>query len=618
MPSGTINGSTGNQYIDSKIEWSYTQNVSANTSTITAALYYKRNNTGYATSGTGTFTISIGGIIASATKTLNITESAWVKAVEGSATIAHNGDGTKLVYITASGSISGTSLSSTNCNKTITLDTIPRASTITSANNVTLGGRCSIKWTPASTSFYYKVKFSIGSWSYTTVAFRPGTTSAYTYTGYPIPMDVATNFPNAESGTMTATLYTYSDSGGTKQIGSESSKTFTVTLPENEDTKPSITMTLAPDTPYEKFASLYLQGRSRVKATFSGKGKYGASIVAYSLQAEGGRYTEPNASGEYISNILAQSGESTIGGFVSDSRWFGNYTPQTINVIAYSSPYIAPYAGHKKVICERCTEDGASSDSGTYLHVKGTRNYTKINTDGIVNNCSVRCRYKPEGGVWSHESGKGVGVLLDTDTSTDAFDVILPNIVTDTTLSYTVELNIVDDTNLPSTMEFLIPSEDVTFHLREGGGGAALGKYSITKDLFDCAYSAKFHKGISIHSEAVSDFVVEQGLTDIWYYRKWYSGRAECWGRRAVSVNISTKWEAIYYNTVDKYAFPSGLFTYAPMCQVTAEFGSTLQSGWLGIGGEASKDYTPGVIFCRPNIAEAGFDILYYAMGSWK
>jgi hypothetical protein len=116
--------------------------------------------------------------------------------------------------------------------KTLSLTTIPRASTITSASAVTLGSRCKIIWTPASASFYYKVKFAIGSWSFTTVAFKPGVTSSYTYTGYPIPMDVASNFPNATSGTMTATLYTYSDSG-TTQVGSASSASFTVTLPEN-------------------------------------------------------------------------------------------------------------------------------------------------------------------------------------------------------------------------------------------------------------------------------------------------------------------------------------------------------------------------------------------------
>lgn len=495
--------------------------------------------------------------------------------------------------------------------KTLTLTTIPRASTITSASTVTLGSRCKIIWTPASATFYYKVKFSLGSWSFTTEAFKPGITSAYTYTGYPIPMDVASKFPENTSATMTATLYTYSDSG-TTQVGSASSKEFTVTLPENESTMPTIRMTLSPDTPYKKFASLYLQGISRVKATFEGEGKYGASIVAYSLQVEGGRYVEP-----YISNILAQSGESTVVGFVSDSRWFGNNTSQKINVIAYESPYISPSSGYTKVICERCTSAGIASDSGTYLHIKGKRNFTKINTNGIVNTCSVRCRYKREGGSWSHGSGEGVSVL-SSDTTTDEFDVILPNIVSDPKVIYIVEVNIVDDTNLPVVVEFKIPSEYVDFELRDGGKGLGLGKHATEENLLDCDWNAKFRKDLSIGDDKVVDFVVEMGDTDIWYYRKWQSGKAECWGRRSVGVYIKEPWGTIYYGSVDKYAFPSGLFTSAPMCQVTAEFGTTLQAAWTAISGKTTKDYAPPLFFCRPMAEEAGFDILYYAIGNWK
>ena len=556
MPSGTIYGSTGNQYIESKIEWSYTQNNSDNTSTVTATLYYKRTNSGFATSGTGNFIINLDGTPKRASQYLNITELDWTPAVSITKTITHNNDGTKAITISASGSIPNTTLSSTTCSGSVTLSTIPRASTITAAHAVTLGSRCKIVWTPASSSFYYKVNFAIGTWSYTTEAFNPGVTSAYTYTGYPIPMDVATNFPNATSGTMTATLYTYSDSG-TTQVGSASSKSFTVTLPENETTKPSITMTLSPVTPYEKFKSLYLQGISRVKASFGGEGKYGASIVAYSLQAEGGRYVEP-----YESNILTQSGESTITGFVSDSRWFGNNTSQKINVIAYETPYISPSSANNKVICERCTEDGTANDSGTYLHVKGKRNYTKINTNGITNTCSVRCRYKPEGGAWSHDSGKGVGVLLYTNTSTDDFDVVVEGIYLDPKLTYVVDLNITDDISIPSGIEFNIPSEDVTFHLRDGGGGAAFGKYANTKDLFECVWEAKFHNGVSIKGISVSDFVVDSGVSGLWNYRLWESGEAELWGR----ITLDTFGDARNIKCVAGLPFP---FTAKPTVNMT-------------------------------------------------
>ena len=426
--------------------------------------------------------------------------------VDTTLTIAHKSDGSGSVKVRTwmDTSISAGVVEKT---QTLTLTTIPRASTITSASNRTLGETCIVKWTPLSTSFRYKLKFTLGSFSYTTGAIHPNTTALYTYSLYTLDLasiapQITTSPPTA---TMTVTLYTYSDSGATAQVGSASSTTFSVTVPDNASTKPKVTMSLTPVTPYEKFKTIYLQGRSKVKASFSeSSGKFEASIKSYAMQIDGVSYPSP-----YESGLLRKSGTVIIVGVGTDSRGFTNTTPKSINVIAYESPYISPSGTSKKVICERCTQDGIASDTGTYLHVKGSRNYTKINTNGIVNTCTVRCRYKPEGGKWSHDSGSGVDVLLGTNTSTDAFDVVLPNIVTNVSISYTVELNITDDTNLPSTMIFDIPSESVDFELREGGKGAAFGKHATTENLLDVAWDAKFNEVTHLNSI----YLIEHDIT---------------------------------------------------------------------------------------------------------
>jgi hypothetical protein len=235
-----------------------------------------------------------------------------------------------------------------------------------------------------------------------------------------------------------------------------------------------------------------------------------------------------------------------------------------------------------------------------------------------VNTCSVRCRYKAEGGSWSHNSGGGVEVLSVTATDDD-FDVILPNIVSDPKVIYMVELNTVDDTNLPVAMEFNIPSEYVDVEFREGGKGLGLGKHATEENLLDCDWNAKFRKNVFIHNVEVADFVVEQGYTDIWYYRKWYSGRSECWGSIRRTVNIKEQWGNVYYGAADGYQFPPQLFNNVPICQVTAEFGSTSQAAWLCVAGSTTITHAPSVWFLRPNISnEASYDILYYAIGNWK
>ena len=612
MPSGTIKGTTGNDYIDSKIEWSYTQDTNANTSTVTAVLYYKRNNSGFTTGGTGTFSISIAGTIKSATKSLTITENAWVEAVRNTITVSHNVDGTKSITIYASGSIPSTTLTSTTCSGTVTLTTIPRASQITSAWG-TVGGACNVKWTPASATFRFKIKFSVGTWSHTTGVIHPNTTSLYTYTGYTFPLDVAEQITNTHSGYMTVTLYTYNDSSATAQVGSERSLGCTLTVPDNEYTKPKVEMTLTPDTPYAKFASLYLQGRSKVKATFSGEGKYGASMTEYLLKAEGSTYGDP-----YTSDVLRNSGSITIVGYGYDSRGIFNTVPQDITVIAYEPPYIAPCYGYNSVVCERCEEDGTASDGGKYLHIKGTRNFTKINTDGIVNTCSVRCRYKPENGIWSHGSGEGVGVLLWTDTSTDTFDVILPNVVSDARCSYTVELNIIDDTYQPSAIVFNIPSEDIDFELREGGRGAAFGKHAVYENLLEVDWDAQFNKGITYKDCPIADVVIEEGTSGIWTYRKWMNGNAECWCRRNVDVTIDTAWgSALYYGVATPMEYPFA-FAEMPICQISCEYGDEAVSLFVASSGSGATTYASAVMLCRTDPKTVNCNVLYHAHGKWK
>ena len=491
-------------------------NISANTSKV--RILWQSTQSGDSWNGytrTAKYYISINGEAEREyTVSYTLPKTSTITILDTTLTVSHKGDGTGTVKVRT---WMDTSISAGVVEKTQTLNlsTIPRASTITSASNVILGNACTVKWTPLSTSFRYKLNFTIGSYSYTTEAIHPNTIASYPYTGYtPTIADIApkiTGYP--PTGTMTVTLYTYSDSNATVQIGSASSTTFTVTVPENESTKPTVTMTLSPVTPYTKFASLYLQGRSKVKATFSGGGKYGASVTSYSVQVDGKNYASP-----YTSDVLKKSGSVEVLGTATDSRGFLGTASQSINVIAYDPPYIAPSEGYKRVICERSTSGKVASETGTYLHVKGTRNYTKINTGGIVNNCSVRCRYKPEGGSWSHNPGDGVAVLLYSDTSTDEFDVALPNVVSDITLSYMVELNIVDDTNIPTTMVFNIPSERVDFELREGGKGAAFGKHANTPNLFECEWDAKFNGDTVFANASLMETEITVGGDDDTYY----------------------------------------------------------------------------------------------------
>ena len=494
MAYETIYGSTDNQYIESAIDWSYTSDVAKNTSTVTAKLYYRRTNTGYTTSGTGSFSITINGTTQSKTGVKLEISTAWVLAMSATVTVPHNSDGTKSIKISATGGLPPSSLTETYCSDTVTLNTIPRASTITSAAGVTLGNACSVQWTPLSASFRYKLKFAIGTWSHTTGAIYPNKTTAYTYAEYTIPIDVASNVPK-KTGTMTVTLYTYSDSNATSQIGSADSETFTVTVPENEATTPTISMSLSPVSELSApFDSLYIQGKSKVVATMEFDLKYGATIEASDITVDGVVYGEP-----YESDYLTKTGEVSVKGSVKDSRGHPGSISQDITVIPYSKPIVQAASGESNIVATRCDANGNIKDSGTYLKIKAKLIYEKVVSDGVQNNFGkIQYRYRAEGGLWSNWY-----TILDSASSTDT--EVTTGALLSGTLSvknnYQVQVQAIDDLEESQPITLIVPSDEVYMDRPAGGKGMGLGGYCSGNGNLDIYWKTKARGGISLFNK---------------------------------------------------------------------------------------------------------------------
>lgn len=556
MASGTITGSTGNQYIDAKIEWSSTTNTTANTSTVTAKLYYKRNNSEFATSGTGTFSITINGVKTTRSKYLNITASAWVFAITAYATVSHNDDGTKGILISSSGSIPSTTLTSTSCSGYVTLDTIPRASTITSATDTVLGTPCAVKWTPHSKTFSYRLTFTLKEWNHRTDVIHPNTTSAYTYTDYTLPLEAARQIPNSATGDMQVTIDTYSNSNGTGYLGSSKAVTLKVTVPYNDDTKPNVDMSLAPkDSP---FAGVYIQGRSKVSANIRGTFKLGTSISSYIYTVDGKGYT---VGASAVSEVLSRSGEITVVGGLKDTRGHSTTVEQKINVIPYSKPKLLPTGGEKSIICARCDASGNLSESGTYLKIAVKREYSKVMSgDTQLNKCTLYYSYKRS----NDPSFGNYNTLLAGDAEADYTTLITKQEIFEIDMSYLVQIRAEDTVGEITTITFAIPTAFAAFHLKEGGKGAAFGKYATTDNLLECAWDARFNGKLFLHDNEM-DVVIESGKSGLWNYRLWQSGNAELWG----VITLSTFGDArhIYLNA----GLPFPFLEYPTVCMTLSQ-----------------------------------------------
>lgn len=384
--------------------------------------------------------------------------------------------------------------------ETITLTTIARASTIASAANVTLGNKCSVKWTPKSKSFRYKLKFSLGSWEYTTGAIYPNTTASYSYTNYTIPLAVANQITSSPpTGTMTVKLYTYSDSAGTKQVGSADSDTFTVTVPDNANTKPEVEMTLAPQSSLgDAFSGLYIQGKTKVKATLSGEEKYNADIKSYSMKVEGKTYGSGDS---YTSGYLSQYGSVEVVGYAKDSRGFTGKATKNITVIAYSKPTISG------VVAERCDSSGKPSDSGTCLKIKATRGYQPVKSGSEQKNfCKIQYRYKVSGGSYS----SWTTILADTASGNTVETGALQEGALNAKNTYTVQVRAIDTIGEASSTTIQIPTDKVYWHRDGARNSFTFGGYVTEDNAFTIAEGVKF----KVMSEKWESLGLAEGISE--------------------------------------------------------------------------------------------------------
>lgn len=460
-----------------KFSWTMTQDLENNTSTISWKLTGSRKNNAYVNAGGFKVTID-GETVYSKSTSYRIELYNGTLVASGTKTLTHNSDGTRTFEVYAEG---GLYYYAVNCtgSETFTLDSIPRASTITSASNVTLGNACSVKWTPLSTAFYYKLVFELGDTTKTVTGIAPGKTTAYIYTGYEIPLSLASEIPSAKTGTMKVTLTTHTADSCTSanQVGSADSENFTVTVPENSSTKPDVSMTISPVTALDApFDTLYIKGKTKVQASFTGSGKYGADIDSYKVSVDGKSYDSP-----YKSGFLSTIGDITITGTAKDSRGFTNTDKETITVIDYSAPKLLPVSDEKAIVCGRCDEDGNLTSSGTCLKIRAKRSYSKVTTDGEQNNfCTMRYRIVQEGSKFSGDTG-WVTILAKTETS-DEVTVKLDGVVASVETAYVVQLGVIDDVGDSAAIQFSIPTDFVTIDVPEKHKGRRIGIFRYAQD----------------------------------------------------------------------------------------------------------------------------------------
>ena len=128
-----------------------------------------------------------------------------------------------------------------------------------------------------------------------------------------------------------------------------------------------------------------------------------------------------------------------------------------------------------------------------------------------------------------------------------------------------------------------------------------------------------FVEGLDVSGINAVDYIVEQGTSGIWTYRKWNSGIAECWGRTGIVVPTSGVYSTPFPFTFNNISHSSVNIFYGYPTESQRNAGKYIVTDGNnnGSGDILEKvvvyvrDYNGNVV--NPSIA---FD--FYTHGTWK
>lgn len=375
-----------------RIKWTSQQTGSSyNDAPGDKAYYYITINGGTRTEHTVAFTLP-----QNTTKTI----------LDTTITVNHNPDGTGSVKVDTwiNTEISAGVIEQT---KTLTLDTIPRASVVSAPKTGILGSALKVDIDRKSASFADKLYYKVGSKSEVQITAYDGKA---TYNWTP-PVSLASNAPNSTK--LAVTLITKTYNGNTYVGRSE----CVVELSVPTSVAPTLSVALSDPTNVSATYGGYVQLRSKIKVAPTAAGSYGSTIKSYSIKV-GNFYAATTSSG--TTDYLPSSGNLNVVCSVTDSRGRTTTTTQPVTVLPYSKPTISA------ISAARCNQDGSANRAGAYGKVTFSAAITALSNK---NTAAYKVQYRAHGAETERWTDAGsvangeynpanVSVVFAADTNT--------------------------------------------------------------------------------------------------------------------------------------------------------------------------------------------------------
>ena len=363
-----------------------------------------------------------------------------------------------------------------------------------------------------------------------------------------------------------------------------------------------------------------------------------------------------NRSGEGAISITPNRiGEQSVKVFVSAKRNNQNYAEEySLDPITVKNPYLTL----KEYEVSRTDTTGKSLDDGTNACIKLTIDYPQITgnylsqpivkVDGTTtNNVTWYTAWTPTGGFSSAVNWTNYAPAPPVTIYGKATDTFLDS------LSYEIGITPISTLGHASERTIILAQTFRLLSARSGGKGLGIGM-KPTSDALWLNMDMEVYQKMDIHYNLDStvhpdnpdyelyevlnalgissrvkdilayvakatkvDYVVSQGTSGIWAYRKWNSGRAELWATDSVSsLAITTAKGSLYSSAQRQVNLPFTVYDGVGSVSI----GSTVTSTYYPWAGNV-RVYEGSIRYyaeCTASVTLNADDISYIVTGRWK
>ena len=548
------------------------------------------------------------------------------------------------------------------------LPTIHRATTpVLAAATITMGATVNITLTPANSTFKHKLRYDFGSVKGSASGFSMGAefTSQGTRTvTFTPPTSLGSQIPNNTSGTGQIVCYTYTSSGA--HIGTTYVK-ITLNIPSYTPTITDITLTGK-----NLLSAAYVQGKSSVTVNATAQTSYGANIKSITSVIDGKSY-----SGLPFTTSALSSGSKTVKITLVDTRDKSvTVESSAIQVYAYSLPNITEFTLARQAdgttviatvkgsisainnknaktikvtlgsvtntitssaytINATTTFTGVSTDSTFTAKAVFTDSYVTVERAATLPTVAVTMDFYKDGNGIAMGKVAEYGDILDVNWPLRARKIAtIDGLVTlknhlyhhghiymggnkTATSENHVKFSNPDSSTYPHNVYIYggNPSSNVAIGLYDAGKSRQVAAYN---DVDNAISIGNGSARINFNGNRLNDFVIEQGVSGSWSYRKWNNGVSECW--RIVSMATGTfsgTSPAFYCTPGTKYNYPS-IFTAITDVQMTVALNGGGVITAFNCSGIDTTYCEPGFIRLYGGSASLNVSVSIHVIGKWN